>query len=261
VIGRLTELVKGATALQPLYERLHRVSLIGMNYGRGGGFATSGEPSLLALLAGRARESHTPFVVLDVGANTGEYTRAVLHAFAGRAIVHAFEPQPSAYLQLQREFGGDSRVHLTGAAIGSRDGEVRLYSPAPGSTLASLHRQTVADWEAPEIAEEVVPLRALDSYCAEVGIERLDLLKIDVEGHELEVLRGAARLLEEGRITGIQWEFGPAHVVSRTFMRDFVDLLGSRYRIYRLLPNGLRELRYSPLSEIFFTANFYAEHR
>ena len=64
-------------------------------------------------------------------------------------------------------------------------------------------------------------------------------LKIDVEGFELEVLRGAQRMLSEGRIVAIQFEFNEMNVVGRVFVGDFFHLLGPTYTLYRLLPHGL----------------------
>jgi hypothetical protein len=106
---------------------------------------------------------------------------------------------------------------------------------------------------------ERIALTTLDSYCAFEGIQKIDFLKIDAEGHDLEVLKGASTMLAEGRITYVQFEFGGANIDSRTFLRDFVTLLTPRYSLWRLLSDGVELLEYSEREEIFITTNFLAE--
>jgi hypothetical protein len=85
----------------------------------------------------------------------------------------------------------------------------------------------------------------------ELNLERIDFLKIDTEGHELEVLRGAKRLISAGAIGLLQIEFNEMNVVSRVFMRDILTLLPG-YRVYRLLPSDLIDIPKMPLkSELF----------
>src|SRR6185503_7130533 len=105
---------------------------------------------------------------------------------------------------------------------------------------------------------EVVPARTIDGYCAKQGIKRIHFLKIDVEGHELEVLRGANALLQSNGIDFIQFEFSAAHIDARVFFRDFHNLLKTRYQIYRVLQNGLARIKeYNPEMELFKRATNY----
>jgi hypothetical protein len=86
----------------------------------------------------------------------------------------------------------------------------------------------------------------------------IDFLKIDTEGHELAVLKGAKNLIAQQKIQLIQFEFNEMNVVSRTYMRDFVELL-SNYQLHRVVPDG-----YFPLNncvqdiEIFGFQNILA---
>jgi hypothetical protein len=98
----------------------------------------------------------------------------------------------------------------------------------------------------------------LDDVAANEGVEYIDFLKIDTEGHELAVLSGGSRLLREKRIGHIQFEFNALHVFSRAFFRDFRNIL-SDYELYRLLPKGLLPLDTSITStEIFGFQNILA---
>jgi hypothetical protein len=74
------------------------------------------------------------------------------------------------------------------------------------------------------------------------AISHEDLLKIDVEGAELEVLKGAVGAIKAGKIDVIQFEFNEMNVVSRVFFRDFWHVLDG-YSFYRLLPFGLFPIR------------------
>jgi len=100
----------------------------------------------------------------------------------------------------------------------------------------------------------------LDEYAQENSIDRITLLKIDTEGHELEVLKGAQSLLSKGAIDLIQIEFNEMNIVSRVFFRDNQKLLVG-YKAYRLLPTGAIPIGKSPLkSELFAFQNIVFVH-
>jgi hypothetical protein len=106
---------------------------------------------------------------------------------------------------------------------------------------------------------ETVSLRRIDDICRELAIERVDLLKLDVEGHELAALEGARDLLERGAIWAIQFEFGGTNIDSRTFFRDFWQLLSPQYTIHRILWDGLLPIEcYHERLETFLGANYLA---
>jgi hypothetical protein len=105
---------------------------------------------------------------------------------------------------------------------------------------------------------ERVSVASLDDFCKRHSIRSIDLLKLDAEGHELPILRGASGLLRDGAIRAIQFEFGGCDLDSDTTLRDFFDLLSPNYEIFRILRNGLRPVTYSERWEIFMTTNFLA---
>ncbi len=108
-----------------------------------------------------------------------------------------------------------------------------------------------------------VPTLMIDSYCHQQGIERIHFLKVDTEGHDLAVLRGAAMLLEEGRIDAIQFEFSEMNLLSRSPFIDHWELLHPRYALYRPCLDGLYRIeRYDPLLlEVYHAVNFVALRR
>jgi hypothetical protein len=106
--------------------------------------------------------------------------------------------------------------------------------------LASLSRRRLHHFGIEFEAAETVQMRVLDDYCSERGVQRIDLLKLDVEGHELDVLQGAKRMFQEQRIGMVSFEFGGCNIDSRTFVQDFWYFFRQNGggRLHRLSPSG-----------------------
>lgn len=241
--------VCGKTRWQRVFRRLHELSLAGLNYGRSE-VADSGEAWALDYARSVMPEAA---VVFDVGANLGDWTLAAQKAWPA-ATVHAFEPAEDIYRQLAGRVG----AVCVQAALGDEEGEAVLYAVAGVSGLSSLHLRDLAAHQMTMSAAGAVQVTTIDSYCAANGIGRIDYLKIDAEGHDLAVIKGAARMIDAG-VRFIQFEFGGCNIDSRTFLRDFVRLLEPRYRISRMLTDGLAPLDWSERDEVFVTSNFLAE--
>jgi FkbM family methyltransferase len=176
-------------------------------------------------------------LILDVGANTGQFA-ALARAEAAGAVIHSFEPHPVAFAQLAARAPG-LRITAEHLAMGDQDGEIEIfdYADETGSQHASVYREVIEGVHRRAAAGVAVRCARLDTFARERGITHVGLLKIDTEGHELAVLRGASSLIAAGAIDVIQFEFNEMNVVSRVFMKDFFDLLPD-YRIYRLLSDG-----------------------
>jgi FkbM family methyltransferase len=197
-------------------------------------------------------------IIFDVGANIGTYTRAV-RSICPATKIFAFEPHPVTFQRLCQNVGADATV--LNVALGDQCGVTTLYDFAdqPFSTAASLNQGVVS---LPErgVVEHRVEVTTVDEVCKLRQIDHIALLKLDTEGTELKVLRGATRMLAENRIGMIQFEFMWANVLTRVFMKDFFDAL-SGWRIYRLALNG-KLLPLFPYSfkycEIFVMSNCVA---
>jgi len=141
---------------------------------------------------------------VDVGANVGYYTALAASKVVGRGgRVIAFEPSPYAFEKLHSMVLGNKLKQVTAiqAGLSETGGNGKLYL---GIGFHN-HSPTMVAHEN-TIATEVTVV-SLDDEAARLGIKRIDLIKIDVEGHELKVLAGAKRLLSEGRIRAILCEF------------------------------------------------------
>ncbi|MGH7133848.1 MAG: FkbM family methyltransferase, partial [Phycisphaerales bacterium] len=155
----------------------------------------------------RLIDADQPVVFLDVGANVGATTARMREVFP-RARVYSFEPQEEPRRAFAERHEGDEEVVLVGAAVGERDGEIDLHLTGK-SCCASVLRTTERGVQyggaamAPAGVRRV-PVVSLDAWAREARVSRADMMKIDVQGAELGVLRGAEKLLES--ITAVNSE-------------------------------------------------------
>jgi FkbM family methyltransferase len=136
--------------------------------------------------------------VVDVGANVGAFAIPVsdhLERIGGGSVV-AVEPYGPSYRTLERQVLG-RRITLRNVALGKTTGTLALRAPRDGAV-----GELSAHVEGPVVAQ--VPMRRADELLAEAGISRVDVLKIDVEGHELEVLEGFGDLREGIRVAVVE---------------------------------------------------------
>jgi len=141
-------------------------------------------------------------VVVDVGANIGIYSRFLSRYVGPKGVVHSFEPSPDNFRRLSAATRNLSNVRLTQAVIGERSGECKLYV---SDKLNVDHRAYETD-----DSRRVIPIEmiALDDYF-KTG-QRVDLIKMDIQGYELHALRGAQRVLQENSDINLLLEFWPA---------------------------------------------------
>jgi FkbM family methyltransferase len=166
-------------------------------------------------------------VAFDVGANYGLYSLLFAKS-VGEGSVFAFEPEPWNFERLTRNIALNDASAVTPirAAVFRTDGEVQLnVYPREQHGWHTLGRPAMELDGKPCRPEATVgvPAVTLDTFCGEHGIARIDLLKIDVEGAELDVLRGAQTLLESGAIGCVLFEVSPlmlegmGHTVEEVF--------------------------------------------
>lgn len=152
----------------------------------------------------------SPGVIFDIGANRGQ-SIAKYRALFPSATIHSFEPVPEFFQACQVEFRKLSGVVLNNCAMGDQNGEISITETAAGQSTSVLTgtgniRFYFSEGDFTPTRTYKVPCRTVDKYCAEKGITSIDILKIDTEGFELSVLRGAKSMLEGGRISQIYCE-------------------------------------------------------
>jgi FkbM family methyltransferase len=179
--------------------------------------------------------------VLDVGANVGRWSASMLATArqAGRSEdldLHAFEPSPYTFACLSKALG-TQHVSLRQVALSERSGSSVLHVVSPGAGTNSLH---VLPAEQADTTTEDVEMTTLEEYADSARLDDIALVKIDTEGHDLAVLRGAGRLLAEQRICAAQFEYNWRWVGARSFLCDAFKLLEPvGYRLGKLTPHGV----------------------
>jgi FkbM family methyltransferase len=145
----------------------------------------------VAAFRDRLAEAKAPQVVcLDVGAHIGKFSVLAARLLNDRGIVLAFEPEPSNYAGLLRNISmnGLRNVRCFPMALGREDGTALLSRSTTNIGAHTLMARRGAE-------TLPVPVRALDRVLPEIGISRVDVLKLDVEYMEAEVLQGAVHTL------------------------------------------------------------------
>jgi FkbM family methyltransferase len=142
-------------------------------------------------------------MMFDVGANEGQTVETIKVNWPG-AVIHAFEPGPETFARLQRHAARFEGVTLNRAAVGGAAGTLPLIENSQ-SEMSSFLPLGPSGWGT-ELRRTPVPVVTLDDYCASKGIDVIDVLKCDTQGYEMEVFRGADRLMTEGRVRLVYFE-------------------------------------------------------
>lgn len=242
-----------------LYKYLYDISIEGLGYKNIGNTNTSGEKQVAELLNNFYKKTINPITIFDVGANVGQYQCMLTENLTVANNIYSFEPAKDSFNILNREKINNVRNFQFG--FGNEQQNVTLYKDEKKSQLASIYKKTDNDYynlKSMDI-EETIHLRTIDDFCEEEKISIIDFLKLDIEGHEFFALKGAERMLNQNKINFIQFEFGPANIDSRTFLRDFYNLLSSQFYLYRLTKSTIIPLRsYNETDEIFLPSNYIA---
>jgi len=241
------------------YYFLFKLSLRGLGVMNYYDLAVSGEKYFMANLLPRFIQGAKP-IFFDVGANRGEYSSMLANRFP-QAKIFAFEPHPKNFEFLAQAKTQNFSPHAL--ALSNTAGQFNLYDyeDSDWSFDASLYQDVIGEILHKNSVSYTVQVDTLDSFTQSLGIDFIDFLKIDTEGSELAVLRGAINLLEKGQIGVIQFEFNQMNIISRSFFYDFRKILHN-YALFRLLPRGLLAIPESPLlTELFGFQNILAVHK
>ncbi len=151
----------------------------------------------------RFLEREKALTILDVGASVGQSVERFLQAFPSSS-VHSFEPSPTTYETLKLRCEGFHRVRTWNRGVGSVNSTLRfLESDHPD--MSSFLAPAPSTWG--QIVGTIdVEVVSLDWFAKDQGIDFIHVLKSDTQGFELEVLKGADQLMNEGRIGMIYLE-------------------------------------------------------
>lgn len=220
-----------------------------------GNLFTNGELKWMRTVLPRCR------ICFDVGANVGEWATLALQV-APSVQIHCFEPSQATFRKLQeRPLVGSVVRNNFGLSSVSENRQLWVFEDGAG-TNSLYRRQGLEDSTglAEQHRAEVVQLDTLESYCARADIATIDLLKVDVEGHELDVFKGGKALFAAGQIKRIQFEYGGCNIDSRVLLRDLFEFLAPwGYNFSKLYPHGpVAVPRYDQQLENFQYQNWVA---
>ncbi|PUE17938.1 FkbM family methyltransferase [Limnohabitans sp. WS1] len=187
------------------------------------------------LLKETLKSQSSPSVLLDVGANKGNWsTEALKISTDSHPIqIHAFEPSLATRLLLIGRFHGSNAVTVQPYALSDSIGEATFYSEEEGGGTNSL--SPVSGRTA-----ENVQVNTVDRFVEENSIQAISMMKVDTEGFDLFVLRGAVTSLSAGLIEVIQFEYNWRWLLNHACLRDIFDLIADKpYRFGKLVGESI----------------------
>ena len=140
-----------------------------------------------------------PKILFDIGANLGQTCTQMRSNFPN-AFIHSFEPIPETFASLVNNTSRLPNISCHNCAMGSKSGVKNIkYTPRSGnnSLKTGVHDNN------PDAIEARIDIKTVDEFCEDHGIEKIDLLKTDTEGYDLEVLKGCSTILSANKISAV----------------------------------------------------------
>jgi FkbM family methyltransferase len=196
----------------------------------GSNFFLNGESRVLDRLANQNFK-----IAVDVGVNVGHWAIAALEAWP-HCHVHGFEIAPQTAAKCRQNLA----AHLEGRrgtvyelGMSDRSGSIQMYF-YPDKNELTCASEGRHDFRNVPFTGQVV---TLDDFCRDNNLDHVDFLKIDVEGDEYKVLKGANRMISSNNVGCIQFEYGAFSVETRFLMKDYYSILEKYYWIGKIYPN------------------------
>lgn len=211
---------------------------------------TNGEAAVLQMLP-----ADSVRVAMDVGCHAGAWTDHLLNRQQAASVI-GFEPTPDLAIRLEGKYADEPRFSLERVALGQAPGSATLYVQDESSVNSLVHNP------AADVVDEIeVEVTTGDEFLRRVGLDQIDYLKIDVEGHDLQALLGFSEALNAGAIGVVQFEYNEWNAISHTLLGDFYSYLEPLgYTLGRVHPTGLEYVPYSLQIENWVGPAFVAIH-
>lgn len=192
---------------------------------------------------------------IDIGANIGEYSANILKLNNNTSVI-AFEPSPECYkklIMLKNIFNNRFKFHK--CALSNKNTSGFLYYGKKKTGLASLDRKIN---KIPYVGESnknriKVKIKKLDNFIKDKNIGNIDFIKIDVEGHEMNVIEGASKFIKKKNIKLIQIEFNWHHLIKEKTVYNFSKKLNNYLPTRLNLLNGKLKI----INPLDFASNFF----
>lgn len=177
-----------------------------------------------------------PKIIFDVGVFDGGYAQKI-YEYDPNVKVYAFEPNPKTFKRLNK-LKGNTYEKL---ALSDFEGNTTLYTSKEFEAMDSLYYRNKC--RGLHTGKYNIKCTTVDKYCEQNKINHIDLLKIDTEGNDLNVIKGAERMIKSGNIDTIQFEFNLLYTFSHIYFNDFYDYLTKfKYALYKVKHEGLKRV-------------------
>ncbi len=195
-------------------------------------------------------------VVFDAGANAGDWS-LMAAGLLPEADIYAFEIVPDTHAELVRRCGATPRIHCRSHGLADRDGTLPVHFH-PSASGHATWTDYPHPWR-PSARCAELPVRRGDCVMAELGLERVDFLKIDVEGAEHLVLEGLSGAFERRAIRLVQFEYGRVNILTHFLLADFYRFFQERgFRLGKIFPDFVDFRPYDLEDEDFLGPNYLA---
>ncbi len=254
--------ISGNAFMQRLLAAQVRTMKQAMGIGSSGDFYSDGEFIVFDLIK---KNYQPPYCIFDVGANKGQFLGYAMDRMRQTDYsIHCFEPSQATFRMLSNNAPADGRIKLNHLGLGKKNCEAVLHYNEQGAEGASLTKRNLDHYGIHFDHSETVLLTTLDDYCLANGVGHIHLLKLDIEGHELDALAGARNMIDGHNIDVILFEFGGCNIDTRRFFRDYWHFFEhTPMDIFRVTPSGylLNIAKYNEEYEQFLYSNFVAIRR
>lgn len=260
VLKNIAIQLTGNALAQKLLKKNLDVSSYLMGIGAGTNVNESGE---LVLVKQILHSQKDKAVIFDIGANIGLFSNLIISELTGKLNyeLHCFEPSKTTFNKLEKNIKPGENIFLNNFAFGREKKNASLFYDFAGSGLASLTKRKLDHFNINFGYSENITVDTLDNYCEYKNIGSIDLLKIDVEGHEPDVLLGGSEMFSDKKIKLVSFEFGGSNIDTKTYYRDFYYFFEElKMKIYRITPSSFLVPMngYEEVYEQFRTTNFIA---
>ncbi len=241
---------------------LFKLSIKGLGYNNYGSHTSSGEINLLKILG----KKYEPKVCVDIGANIGNYSKALIKYTNAKII--AFEPNKFAYKELKKiQKIHKKRLVCFEYGISNKKKSMPLYYGSKNSELASVLKDSnkLNFIHGSNKKKMIIKCISLDDFFLKrkAKFSNLDFIKIDTEGHEVEVLEGSKKTINKFKPKVVQIEFNTHQLLKETTLIKYKSFF-KNYNTYRILPYGNKLLPidiYKPENNIFHLSNIVFIHK
>ena len=180
-------------------------------------------------------------IAFDIGTNVGEISLLFSRFVGTNGQVHSFEPFKETYDKATKifELSNKKNIKLNNIVVSDHcEGENFYVYPETHSSWNTLAKRPLEKYGIDVKPEKIIPLPSItiEEYCKRNKISHIDLLKIDVEGAELKVLKGAKRLFLDRKITCCVFEFGQTLYDAGNAPQDYIDFFDAvGYKVENLV--------------------------